>query len=512
MLRSFLPSFALVLLVSSSFLIAAVVSHGGHDHHHHGHTHDHEEAGGDKAVVSLTEATFADAVSSTPLTLVEFFAPWCGHCKALAPNYEAAAQRLKDNSEVRLAAVDCTTDKDLCGVYGVKGFPTLKLFRSTSAAPVDYSGGRSTDDIVKFMSKQSAPLYTTLNTTADVAAFKSSVPGIKIVGVFTALTDAAATAFIDAVTPLRNDYTFAVTSAPDIIPGLSADVSLPLVALWQTGDEDAPTAVTSLSSVPSDLLQWISAEAFPLFGSIGPENYQKYVDRGLPIVWTFYDPAQQADALAPIEQAAAAVKGKLSLVKLDGVKWAEHAKHFGLPSTPLPQIVVEDRKNNRNFPFSEALSAESFATFLQSFLSGTLPVKLKSEPAPADNSGAVTVVTGNTFSEIVLNDAADVFVEFYAPWCGHCKNLAPKWEELGAEFASDDNVVIAKIDATANDTPQKIEGFPTLIFYPAGHKAQPITYSGDRTPTAMADFVRQKRRSGIAAAAAAAGSATHTEL
>ena len=51
--------------------------------------------------------------------------------------------------------------------------------------------------------------------------------------------------------------------------------------------------------------------------------------------------------------------------------------------------------------------------------------------------------------------------------------------------------MIAKVDATENDTPAKVEGFPTLLFYPAGRKdSPPIPYDGDRTPHAMADFVR----------------------
>ena len=64
-----------------------------------------------------------------------------------------------------------------------------------------------------------------------------------------------------------------------------------------------------------------------------------------------------------------------------------------------------------------------------------------------------------------------------------CSSPCPcdQYDTLGAEFAEDSNVVIAKVDATENDTPAKVEGFPTLIFYPAGAKANPITYDGDRS-------------------------------
>ena len=69
----------------------------------------------------------------------------------------------------------------------------------------------------------------------------------------------------------------------------------------------------------------------------------------------------------------------------------------------------------------------------------------------------------------MLNADKDVFVKFYAPWCGHCKKLAPTWSELGKELNKSDSVVIAKFDATENEAESvDIQGFPTLIYYKKG--------------------------------------------
>ena len=70
------------------------------------------------------------------------------------------------------------------------------------------------------------------------------------------------------------------------------------------------------------------------------------------------------------------------------------------------------------------------------------------------------------FEQVVNDPARDVLIEFYAPWCGHCKSLEPKYKELGEKLAHEDSVVIAKMDATANDVPPpyNVRGLVTALF------------------------------------------------
>jgi protein disulfide-isomerase A1 len=94
-------------------------------------------------VISLTEDTFNDFIAEHELVLAEFFAPWCGHCKALAPKYEEAATELKAKN-IPLVKVDCTAEEDICREQGVEGYPTLKVFRGADSVK-PYQGARQAE-------------------------------------------------------------------------------------------------------------------------------------------------------------------------------------------------------------------------------------------------------------------------------------------------------------------------------------------------------------------------------
>jgi protein disulfide-isomerase-like protein len=223
-------------------------------------------------VVDVTEATFDSIVDGSTNVLVEFFAPWCGHCKNLAPEWKLAAETFQADDAIIFAAVDATENSALAQRFGVKGYPTIKFFPKGSTTAEEYDGGRQADTIIK----------------------------------------------------------------------------------------------------------WVNTR-------VGTSR------------------------------------------------------------------------------------------------------KLKQVPS------AVTTLTSSNFDKVVLGSKA-ALVEFYAPWCGHCKSLAPKYEKLAQVFAGDSDVVIAKLDATEENeisTKYGITGFPTLKFFPAG-SSEPINYESEREVEAMVQFINEK--------------------
>ena len=108
-------------------------------------------------VLDLIPSNFDDVVfKSGKPALVEFFAPWCGHCKSLAPIYEELATSLAHaSSKVSIAKVNADEHKSLGKDYGVQGFPTLKWFSGKKGdAPEDYNGGRDIESLTAFVTEK----------------------------------------------------------------------------------------------------------------------------------------------------------------------------------------------------------------------------------------------------------------------------------------------------------------------------------------------------------------------
>jgi len=113
-------------------------------------------ASANAAVTSLTPDNY-DSLTDGKTVFIKFFAPWCGHCKKMAPDWEKLAQEWEGNDIGMVAEVDCTADgKPLCDANGVKGFPTLKY--GDPSALDDYQGGRSFNDLSTFAKSNLKPI------------------------------------------------------------------------------------------------------------------------------------------------------------------------------------------------------------------------------------------------------------------------------------------------------------------------------------------------------------------
>jgi len=455
-------------------------------------------ADADSDVLSLTAKNFEESVASEPLMLVEFFAPWCGHCKALAPHYEEAATALKEKN-IKIAKVDCVEEGELCQGQGVQGYPTLKVFRN--GTPTDYTGPRKADGIISYMVKQSLPAVSEV-TSANHEEFQKA-DRVVVVAYLPSSTSEPAPVFSTAAEKHRDEYLFGISTDKDL--AAAAGVKPPAVVVYRNFDEprtEYPLPVSDLNV--EDLTEWVKDLAIPIIDEVNGENYAIYGASSKPLAYLFLDPSAEdkdkhIEALRPI---AKKFRSKMNFVWIDAVKFGEHGRALNLLETKWPAFVIQDIVKQLKYPLDQTkeVTAELAEAWVEQYVGGKLEPSLKSQAIP-ETQGNVYTVVGKTFNEVILDDSKDVFVEFYASWCGHCKRLAPTWEALGDKYAPvKDKLVIAKYEAPENDLPSdapfRVQGFPTLKFKPAGSR-EFIDYEGDRSMESLVAFIEEHAKNPI---------------
>jgi len=141
-------------------------------------------------------------------------------------------------------------------------------------------------------------------------------------------------------------------------------------------------------------------------------------------------------------------------------------------------------------------STEKIIEFVTDYEKGKLKPYLRSEPDPSPEDavpkGGVGILVGNSFTDAAQDEDKDVLVDFYAPWCGHCRKFEPQYKLLAKSLKHVLTLRITKLDATRNEVENmQIMGFPTIILFPAGKKPKKqVMYQGDRQPDHMMEWLK----------------------
>jgi protein disulfide-isomerase A6 len=218
-----------------------------------------------------------------------------------------------------------------------------------------------------------------------------------------------------------------------------------------------------------------------------PDNFDKVVDGSKGVFVEFFAPwCGHCKKLAPDwEILAGSFEGSKDVVigKVDADAHKELGSRFdvhGYPTLkwfPKGETTPEEYEGGRDI---ESLTA---------FVTSKSGAKSKSKKAASN----VVILDNANFDKYVLDSSKDVLVEFYAPWCGHCKRLAPDYEIIANAFAGEDHVVVAKIDCDAHKekcSAYEVSGYPTLKWFPKDKK-EGEKYEGARDVDSFVNFINK---------------------
>jgi len=261
----------------------------------------------------------------------------------------------------------------------------------------------------------------------------------------------------------------------------------PALVLFRQFDESPLHFKANWETNP--IVDWLLKHSTPTLIEFSEDYIEPIFGQKQSAIFLFRAPGDKDASWAKeYEKAAHELKNEGILFIVSGITegiQSRLAEFVGVESAHLPTIkILNPSDNMKKYQFTKnvkEVTVHEIKAFIEEFKSGKIQPFLKSEEIPADNTAPVKVVVGKNFDELVLNPENDVLIEFYAPWCGHCKKLAPIWDQLAEELKDVPHLTIAKMDATANEVDGvDVKGYPTLKFYPKDNKKSPIDYDGDR--------------------------------
>lgn len=455
-------------------------------------------------VISLTGDNFQEIVSKEDLMLVEFYAPWCGHCKSLAPEYERAARHLKKLPKaIRLAKVDATVEKELAKQFDVSGYPTLLIFRK--GKHFKYNGPRDEMGIAAHMKSQQKPASTPVTSLLEIER-KTGEMDPTVVAVFDSPHHPLLPVYEDATNILRTKpYIFLHTESEQVVQDWKeTSPSLSVIQAKFFRSEFEPIRrriVISAGTSAQQLAEFVQNNSLPLVGHRSHRTGWLY-ENLFPICVVYYDVdfsfdgrvdtqivrhnvAKVAHKYRDITFAISHENEYEDEIKLLGLDDAGEDVNTGFFMSPRERYVLAPE---------DEFDAGILEDFIDDVLHGRREPVIKSQPIPTKQTSPVITVVGSSFGELVTKSNQNVMIEFFAPFCGHCKSFEPVYRELAQSFASNsDQILFAKIDATANDYPATfdVSGYPTIYYIPIRSKSAPHVYEGDRSLSEMSDFVRK---------------------
>lgn len=449
-----------------------------------------------EGILELTQSDFDLAKDQFENLLVEFYAPWCGHCRSIAPEYQKAAEMMKEQGlNVKLAKVNGDEQPSLRDQYNITGYPSFKFFFTSKGKILDYKDGRHAGDFVGYIRKKTTPPVYPVETLEDAI---SIVHHNRLIffGFFKDPDSKASQIFSEFA--FDNDMSiFISTLHPPIAQHfhVTADDAILVFKQYDEGKLQMEGDITY-----ANIKKFMTTHRLPLVSEFLEENAEEIFSTDVKNYMVLFGNKQDGNfnqLYLDFTAAAQHFKGRVVFlyVNLDEEEHEKVLEFFGLSIADCPAVRFINMTSDdpiRYNPASPDLDTTTMQEFVSNVLLGKVQTFYKSEESPLETEEAVKVLVGSTFDQFLSSATHNVIVYFYVPWCGHCKKLSPIWKELGELYKDNDKITLAQMDSSLNEMESlKVVNFPSIRLFIHQSK-QVIEFTGERSVEALAEFVESE--------------------
>uniref|UniRef100_A0A8C3V406 Protein disulfide isomerase like, testis expressed n=1 Tax=Catharus ustulatus TaxID=91951 RepID=A0A8C3V406_CATUS len=353
---------------------------------------------------------------------------------------DAARQLKKEAPRIQFGKIDVTHQHDLRKEFNIQAFPTVKFFVNGSREdPIDCKGVRKASTFVTWVKRRTGPSTVLINST-DQAEAIIKADDLAVIGFFRVIIWKAQKAARD----------------------------VPEMPFGMTASEDICANYGVVTASGADVESFVSQTSVKIF-DVPVENHI--------LLFTPTNSETFSEIYENYQSAAAEFRGKILFVLVDTneARNGRIFEYFRIRDIDVPAVRILNLTSEAKYKMpADEVTMENLKEFCQSYLNGKAKQHLSSEEIPQDwDKTPVKVLVGKNFNSIIFNKTMNVFVMFYAPWSHECRKLLLIWDELGEQYKSHKDVMIAKIDVTANDLLSVgLDRYPFFTLFPAGPQHQ----------------------------------------
>jgi len=441
-------------------------------------------------VQHLSAAKFQAFRAEHPQVFVMFYAPWCGHCKSLKPDYATASTKLKN--VMPLAAVDCTQNNDLCQQYDVKGYPTLVYFGSSESKGERYEGDRTTEGLVSFCELKGEEGLLDRADSIDLNTAK-----IRI---------------LKRILADRGVQCVGCSSRDEFVSKVKESLHLPSLRkkLEKAREEGAAAAEGKPKKSVKEIMKerrlrearkvaekgWEGGNGHVqhLIGDELPEFRQSHTT----LLLMFYAPwCSHCNELKPhyVEVSdELANNGETQHVTVGAMDCTSNeiaCKQYNVTNYPTLKFFT-DAAATKQAPTISVRAPKAIIKAVRKQLG--LKSSISSQPEVLwEPNGAVRHLDDDSFDSF-RQEHPQIMAMFYAPWCGACKNFKPNFVE--ASTTLEDEIPLIAMDCTEyGDICDRygVQSYPTLIFFENSNDQSGIKFPfGSGAASKFVSWVRDR--------------------